>query len=64
MQVRRRRGGGEDEDLEVVELEPHRRFAARDNIGPFLLVATCLIEPAGERASIFTLTANTKVSGP
>ncbi len=62
--VRRRRGGGTDEVLEVVEFQPPRLFSTRDNIGPFLLNATCIIESAGDAATRLTLIADTTVAGP
>ncbi len=62
--VRRRRGGGDDEVLEVLEFEPDRRFRSRDNIGPFLLTMTASIEPEGQGGSRLSLHSDTEVSGP
>ena len=59
-----RRKGTENEVLEVVEFQPPRRFATRDNIGPFLLSVTCLIEPVEPQTSRLILIANTTVAGP
>ena len=59
-----RRKGAENEVLEVVEFEPPRRFSTRDNIGPFLLSVTCLIEPVERRTSRLILIADTTVAGP
>lgn len=61
--VRRKRGGGEDEVLEVTAFEPPRRFASRDNIGPFLLNMNALVEPVGETASRLTLESHTEARG-
>jgi Polyketide cyclase / dehydrase and lipid transport len=59
----RRRRGADDEILEVLAYEPNRRWQSRDNIGPFVLTMTALVEPAGAARSRLTLDADTVASG-
>ncbi len=62
--VRRKRGGSGDEILEVLEFEPDRRWRSRDNVGPFLLTMTALVDPVDDNASRLTLEADVRASGP
>lgn len=60
----RRKRGSEDEILEVLDFEPERLWRSRDNVGPFLLTMTALVDPLGEDASRLTLESDVQTSGP
>ncbi len=60
----RRKRASEDEILEVLDFEPDRRWRSRDNVGPFLLTMTAVIDPVGDNASRLTLEADVLASGP
>jgi hypothetical protein len=62
-QVRRKRGGSDNEILEVTAFERDRRWQSRDNVGPFLLTMEALIEPIGQGSSRLVLRAETRASG-
>ena len=60
--VRRKRSSRE-ELLEVLEFEPHARWVSRNQIGPFTLTMTALVEPEDESASTLTLISDTQARG-
>jgi hypothetical protein len=60
--VRRKRARG-DQLLEVLEFQPDKRWVSRNEIGPFSLEMTALIEPAEDAASRLTLIADTRAQG-
>jgi Polyketide cyclase / dehydrase and lipid transport len=59
----RRRRGADDEILEVLTYEPNRRWRSRDDIGPFVLTMTALVEAAGAASSRLTLEADVEAIG-
>ncbi len=54
----------DDARLEMLGFEPDRRWVSRNEIGPFSLEMTALVEPAIPDASVLTLVGDTRARGP
>ena len=59
----RRKGGWGDGLLEVLEFEPDSRWVSRNEIGPFSVTMTALIEPQNEAASRLTVIGDNRARG-
>ena len=59
----RRKGGWGDGLLEVLEFEPDSRWVSRNEIGPFSVTMTVLIEPQKDAASRLTLIGDNQARG-
>ena len=59
----RRKGGWGDGLLEVLEFEPDSRWVSHNEIGPFSVTMTVLIEPQKDAASRLTLIGDNQARG-